>query len=249
MPSAWEQPGQATERRAPSGPARRRPTDSAPSRQIKDHAQAWFERWAGTYDRSLLNELIFFPAVRACQEELARWQAARGPRPYRILDAGCGTGTLLALTARDPLAELLVGVDYVPAMARQASDKFARCDAAGRLCVLRCDAERLALASASLDVVTCCNSFHHYPHQAAAINEFRRVLRPGGLLVLIDGFRDNVIGWVIYDVAVALIEKHVHHASWSELRALLAGAGFTSIRQRKANVLVPLLVTVAHAAP
>ncbi len=77
------------------------------------------------------------------------------------------------------------------------------------------------------------------------MREFRRVLRPGGMLILIDGFRDNVIGWVIFDVAVALVERMVHHASWSEVRVMLEQAGFNGIQQRKVNVLAPLLVSVA----
>ena len=84
------------------------------------------------------------------------------------------------------------------------------------------------------------------PHQAAVIHEFHRVLRPGGLLIMIDGFRDNVIGWVIFDVAVTLVEGHVHHAAWSEIRRMADDAGFRDLQQRKLNVLAPLLVTVAQ---
>ena len=94
--------------------------------------------------------------------------------------------------------------------------------------------------------MTCCNSFHHYPHQADAIAGFARVLRRGGILILIDGFRDNVIGWLIFDVFVEKIEKHVHHASWSECREMIDSAGFADLRQRKLNVLAPLLVNVAE---
>ena len=60
-----------------------------------------------------------------------------------------------------------------------------------------------------------------------------------------DGFRDNVIGWVIFDVAVASVEKEVHHAPWTEVRDMIHAAGFTTLRQRKMNVLAPLLVNVA----
>lgn len=107
------------------------------------------------------------------------------------------------------------------------------------------DSERLPFADESFDVVTCCNSFHHYPHQAAVIRGFQRVLRPGGLLVLVDGFRDNVIGWLVFDVGVALAEGKVHHAAWSDVRGMIQAAGFSTLRQRKLNVLAPLLVSVA----
>ena len=217
----------------------------APRHAAKQHAQSEFEKWAHTYDRSWLNEFVFFPSVRACQEEIVRWQAARGGGPYRMLDVGCGTGTLLSCVAADADAELLIGLDYTQEMVRRAAAKFGTSPQAGKLAALNADAERIPLASASVDVVTCCNSFHHYPHQAAAVREFRRVLRPGGLLVLIDGFRDNVIGWLVFDVGVALWERHVHHASWSEFRRMIDETGFARVVQRKLNVFAPLLVNVA----
>ncbi len=249
---------------APGTPATNRPATSdepaatravAPAAEVtaaereavKRHAQRHFEKWALSYDRSLLNEFVFFPSIRACQVEIARWQARRGARPYHMLDVGCGTGSLLSIMAADPLAERLVGLDYAHEMIKRAAEKFADSEYADRLFAVRADSERLPFAPGSFDVVTCCNSFHHYPHQAEAIRGFLRVLRPGGLLVLIDGFRDNVIGWVVFDVAVALVEKHVHHASWTEIKSMIEQAGFAELHQRKLNVLAPLLVNAAIA--
>lgn len=212
---------------------------------IKTIAKAQFEKWALSYDRSWLNEIVFFPSIRRCQEEIARWKLGREAALYRVLDVGCGTGTLLSLLARDPLCERLIGLDYAGEMVRRAAAKFAQAERSERLLAMNGDAERIPLRDASVDIVTCCNSFHHYPHQGAALHEFRRVLRPGGRLILIDGFRDNVIGWLIFDVGVETIEKCVHHASWSEVRAGLAAAGFTEVAQAKMGVLAPLLVSVA----
>lgn len=214
--------------------------------ETKRAAQSQFDRWALSYDRSRLNELVFFPSIRACQREIARWNSRRGTRPYRMLDVGCGTGTLLSLMSRDPLAERLVGLDYAREMVSRAAEKFAGSVSPGRLHAVQGDAERLPFPAETFDVVTCCNSFHHYPHQAAAVREFHRVLRPGGMLVLIDGFRDNAFGWVIFDLIVATAERNVHHASWREVREMLAAAGFGAARQRKMNVFAPLLVSVAE---
>ncbi len=213
--------------------------------EIRRSARLHFDKWALGYDRSWLNELVFFPAIRACQEEITRWQKPRGQRPFRLLDVGCGTGTLLMRLARRPDAELLVGLDYSPVMARHLTEKIAGSPQAGKLQVVVADSEHLPFADESFDVITCCNSFHHYPHQAAVLSGFRRVLRPGGVLVLVDGFRDNVIGWLVFDVAVALVEKAVHHAPWSNVRDQILAGGFSGLQQRKLNVLAPLLVSVA----
>lgn len=213
--------------------------------QVRATARTHFDRWALNYDRSRLNELVFFPTIRACQEEIYRWQQVRGGGPFRMLDVGCGTGSLVHIVAEQAEAEFLVGLDYSPVMVRHLTEKIAGSPRAKKLHAVQGDAERLPFARESFDVVTCCNSFHHYPHQAAVIQSFHRVLRPGGLLVLVDGFRDNVVGWVVFDVGVAFVEKDVHHASWSSIRDMIHTAGFATLRQRKLNVLAPLLVNVA----
>ena len=223
--------------------------------RVRGQARAEFDKWALSYDRSALNGIIFFPSIRRCLEEVTRWQSQRqgGPQPFRLLDVGCGTGTLLNLLSRDPLAERLVGLDYSPVMIRLAIEKLdARRqsaadpaqDAGAPPGFVVGDSERLPFADGTFDLVTCCNSFHHYPHQAAAVRSFCRVLRPGGRLILIDGFRDNLLGWMIFDVGVTLIEGHVHHAGWKELRGMMAGVGFREIIQRKLNVFAPLLVSI-----
>jgi ubiquinone/menaquinone biosynthesis C-methylase UbiE len=221
-------------------------SSSVRANDAKAQAHQQFEKWALSYDRSWLNELIFFPCIRACQEEILRWQAQRGPRSYSLLDVGCGTGTLLAVLSGDRLATKLVGLDYAPAMVERAQAKLDSAQSTAERAAVQGDAEQLPFEPESFDVVTCCNSFHHYPHQADAIKGFLRVLKPGGMLLLLDGFRDNVIGWVVFDVFVTGIEKHVYHVPWSEARAMLADAGFRDIRQRKMNVFAPVLVNVAH---
>ena len=44
---------------------------------------------------------------------------------------------------------------------------------------VRGDSERLPFESGAFDIVTCANSFHHYPRQDRAVAEMRRVLRAG----------------------------------------------------------------------
>lgn len=219
-------------------------TTQSSAAAAKEQAREQFEKWALTYDRSALNELLFFPCIRLCQEEILRWQAERDGRPYAVLDVGCGTGTLLSLLSQQPEAARLVGLDYSPAMVKAAAEKFAHLGE--RLEAVEGDAEHLPFEEGAFDVLTCCNSFHHYPHQRAAVAEFRRVLRPGGLLLLLDGFRDNWIGWTIFQLFVANIEGHVRHARWHEVRAMIEAAGFGDVRQRKMNVLAPVLVNVAR---
>lgn len=212
---------------------------------MKDRAKAQFERWAGSYDRSLLHHFLFRSSYVALMEEIAQWHAAQR-RPFRVLDIGCGTGELAAMLAHSPWPVQAVGLDYAPAMCRAAERKLHGLDAASRAAFAAADSEFLPFADASFDVVTCSNSFHHYPHQAAVVRGVRRVLRPGGRFVLIDGFRDNVVGWVTFDVIVSAIEKGVYHAPWPVIDGYFRDAGFTNIRRRKINFWMPLCITVGE---
>ncbi len=216
------------------------------SHAFKGNASRQFAAWARTYDRSILNFFLFRPSYLALLEELHRWRAEHRRR-CRVLDVGCGTGSFAGLVSAVGVDAEVVGMDFVPQMCAQARRKL-RGDDDG-VHFVAADSEHLPFSDASFDLVTCSNSFHHYPHQQAVVREFRRLLRPAGRVVLIDGFRDNVVGWVVFDVFIARIEGHVHHAPWKQVNQYFLDAGLTSIRQRKINLLFPALVTVGDAPP
>ncbi len=210
---------------------------------MKQAAHSEFSEWAHSYDRSLLNHFLFRPSYYAFIEEIVRW---RGPEdgPFDLLDIGCGTGTLAAMLMATALPVRVVGLDYAESMAQVASHKARQAKAEDRARFVRADSEHLPFAGGSFDVVTCSNSFHHYPDPAACV---RQVLRPGGRLMLIDGFRDNIVGWVTYDVIIGRVERPVHHATWSQMRGYFEAAGFREVTQRKINIFFPLLLTMGTA--
>ena len=100
------------------------------------------------------------------------------PGGARILDAGCGTGGFLAkLRAAHPQAELF-GLEYAEGAAQRAASKAGAHVATGTVNALPFpDASFNAVVS--LDVIC-----HDAVQEPAALAEFRRVLLPGGLLVL-----------------------------------------------------------------
>jgi len=209
--------------------------------RFKGQARTQFDEWAGRYDRSLLNYFLFGPSYLSMMKEIATWRKDR-PAPFDVLDIGCGTATLSRLILRTDWPATVIGLDFSPSMCIEASHKNSLDPK--RAATIAGDSEHLPFSDAGFDVVTCANSFHHYPHQQAVICEMRRVLRPGGTLVLVDGFRDNAIGWAVFDVVIAAIEHDIHHASWSEIHGLFSSAGFTNIRHRKSSILFPICTTV-----
>ncbi|MFQ5461215.1 MAG: class I SAM-dependent methyltransferase [Phycisphaerae bacterium] len=181
-------------------------------------------------------------------EELARWRRAH-KSPLRLLDVGCGTGSFARMMARTDEFVSVVGLDYSPSMCKEADAKRGSrgSDGGFDLHFVAGDSEHLPFEDQQFDVVTCANSFHHYPHQLNVIREMKRVLRTGGRLMLLDGFRDNAIGWFVFDVVIGSIEKQVHHAPWSDIRGYFTEAGFANITQRKTNVLFPAVCTMGDA--
>lgn len=98
-----------------------------------------------------------------------------------LLDLGCGTGAMLELILRELPGTRCVGLDLSPNMVRAAQGRLP-----GNVEIVLGDAEALPFCGGSFDVVVCSDSFHHYPSPGAVLAEVRRVLRPGGVLLLGD---------------------------------------------------------------
>ena len=212
---------------------------------MKDRALDEFERWAATYDRSLLRHFLFRPAYRVTMEEIAEWHAEH-PDPFRVLDIGCGTGELALLLARSGLPVEVIGLDYAPAMTQQANTKAQESGLGQKVKFLTGDSEFLPFAESSFDFVACANSFHHYPNQARVVSLVHKLLRPGGRFLLIDGFRDKFLGFIVFDVIIPAVEGKVYHAPASVIDGYFRDAGFARIRRRRFNFWMPLLATMGE---
>lgn len=201
-------------------------------------ANAEFDRWSRTYDRSLLQRFLFKPSHETLLEQIS-------DADEKLLDIGCGTGQF-AIAALFRFPKLRVwGLDLSAKMLDQGAERWAAF--ADRLQPVRGDSERLPFADGTFDVVTCSHSFHHYPRQAAAVGEMFRVLKPNGKLLILDGRRDGWWGWFIYDVCVTWVEGGVHHCSAGRFRQLYRNAGLGELKQIKRGWLIPYLLTVGHA--
>lgn len=151
--------------------------------------------------------------------------AVRGAE--RVLDAGCGTGhTALAFA---PLVAEVVAVDLTEAMLEQGRRLAAERGLANVAFQLG-DVEQLPFPDASFDIVTSRYSAHHYPRPWAALVEFARVLRPGGVLLLVDVVAPDDPTQDTFLNAIELLRdpSHVRDHSVAQWRAMFGVAGFTS---------------------
>ena len=158
----------------------------------KVQATLEFSRWSVAYDRSILQWLLFGPAHRAI---ITRLRTRSGEQPTAILDVGCGTGVFAARVAAALPRAMIWGLDLVAGMLAGGRERWQALH--DQVVPIQGDSERLPFPDGTFDVVTCANSFHHYPHQDRAVAEMYRVLKPGGRLFLLDGYRDGALG-VVY---------------------------------------------------
>jgi MPBQ/MSBQ methyltransferase len=116
--------------------------------------------------------------------------ASSGPVPVRVLDMGCGLGATLRSFARSLPQADLHGITLVPWQLEQGRQLNRDC-AEGRRITLRLgDYEHTAYPSASFDGVYALESSCYSPgaDKRAFLVEAHRLLRPGGRIVVADGF-------------------------------------------------------------
>lgn len=98
-----------------------------------------------------------------------------------LLDAGCGTGEMLAMFTKDCLGRKYTGIDLSENMIRVAQSKKLP-----EVQFVVGDCEELPFEADSFDVVTCSMSFHHYPNPEKFFRSLKSVLKPGGRFILRD---------------------------------------------------------------
>lgn len=146
----------------------------------KERIRHLYEQEAPIYDRAMrVAERLLLGGAREWVGTRARGE---------VLEIAVGTGRNLAYYAADVR---LTGIDLSPAMlaiARKRAAEMAR-DADLRLG----DAEQLEVADESFDTMVCTFSLCTIPNDAQAVSEMRRVLRPGGKLLLAEHVRSPVL--------------------------------------------------------
>jgi demethylmenaquinone methyltransferase/2-methoxy-6-polyprenyl-1,4-benzoquinol methylase len=139
-----------------------------------------FEGIAHRYD--LLNALLSLGIDRGWRREAVRVGLERGPND--ILDVATGTADLaIALRQAAPAARV-VGVDFAPSMLAVGRSKAARRGVEVTLEVG--DGTALAYPDGSFDLVTIAYGLRNFADIDAGLREFRRVLRGGGVLVILE---------------------------------------------------------------
>ena len=157
---------------------------------------------------------------------MAEWMAAfaaHAPtaRPLTVLDLGSGTGRFTPALA-DAFGGPVYGVEPSAGMRQVALD--------GRdhpaVTYLAGSADAIPLPDASVDLVLLYMVWHHVPDRAAAAAEVRRVLRPGGRVLMRSTFSDRMpdLAWHTYFPRATELEREIFPTS-AEVEREFAAAG------------------------
>jgi arsenite methyltransferase len=133
-------------------------------------------------------------------EQRARTRAALAPgKGEHGLEVGCGIGFLACEMAREVgVGGRIVGLDNSPDMIAAAKDRAQREGVSDRLEFVVGDAMQLDFSSAAFDFVVAVQVYLYVADIERALAEARRVLRPGGRLVIVDTDWDSCV-WLTGD--------------------------------------------------
>jgi ubiquinone/menaquinone biosynthesis C-methylase UbiE len=180
-----------------------------------------WNRSAPTYDK----QIAFFERVQFAGGR--EWLGARARG--RVLEVAIGTGRNLPYY---PVDVTVVGVELSRAMLDIARGRAADL---GRAVDLReGDAEELPFTAGSFDTVVCALSLCSIPHPARAIDEMKRVLGPGGRLLLLDHIGStwppvHAAQWLLERLTVRSAGEHLTRRQLPLVRA----AGFTIVEAER----------------
>lgn len=169
-------------------------------------------------------------------------QFAGVPSHGRLLDAGCGTGSLTLALAADPTVRAIHALDFekdfLTALRRRTDDP--------RVQLLQGDVCALPFADAAFDAVYSLLVLHFVSDPGRAVREMRRVLRPGATAAATVWAYGGLASWRLFWQTVLAHEQEVRACGLApgkrpltgegELRDAFERAGFAGIAETKLTI-------------
>ena len=159
----------------------------------------------------------------------------------RLIDLGCGPGTISVGLAAAVAPGALHGIDMEPSQIEMAS-AAAKAGGHGKAVFQVGDATDLPFEDASFDVAHCHALLNHAPDTQAVLAEVKRVLKPGGLFAAREVFGDSsfiepardlggISGATVWATFLKLLAANGGHPQMGrELKGAFVEAGFVNVR-------------------
>jgi len=147
---------------------------------------------------------------------------------FSILDVGCGGGrTMQKLAALAPEGKIF-GVDYSASSVSVARGKNAQLIKAGRVEVQRASVSQLPFPENKFDLVTAVETQYYWPDLVNDMQEILRVLKPGGVLIVIAESYKGAKFDIVQRPVMKLLRSTI--MSLTEQQELFVKAGYADVR-------------------
>jgi len=159
------------------------PTGTSTQQSSARAVREMFDSIAPRYD--LLNHVLSANIDRLWWWKTARKFRAILSRPDSVvLDICCGTGdmTMALLRYRPAIGQPILAADFAHQMLIRGNAKFVGLN----VVAIEADALQLPIANCSIDLIATAFGFRNLANYRAGLNEFNRVLRPGGSFGILD---------------------------------------------------------------
>ncbi|TVL64675.1 class I SAM-dependent methyltransferase [Brachyspira hyodysenteriae] len=120
----------------------------------------------------------------------------------KLLDIGCGTGYLINMLKKYKATAEFYGLDLSEEMINISKSKNIK-DAE----FILGSANKLPFNDNTFDIVTCIQSFHHYPYPDEAMKEVYRVLIKGGIYILSDTGVGGIAAWIDNNILFKIMKS------------------------------------------
>lgn len=177
-------------------------------------------RWIGRW---------FIRGMNVAHAALTEWGIGHVDigKGFTILDVGCGGGKAVARLAALAPEGKVYGIDYSAESVEAARRENADAIAAGRVAIEQAPVSHLPFPADHFDLVTAVETQYYWPNPVEDMREIRRVLKPGGrLVVILETYKGGRYAAVKGIVMKALMSAHL---TLDQHREIFSSAGFTNV--------------------
>jgi SAM-dependent methyltransferase len=171
----------------------------------------------------------FLQAMNVAHSALTDWGLGHVQigKSFTILDVGCGGGRTIAKLAALAPEGKVYGIDYSAESVAASRRENASAIAEGRVEIEQAPVSHLPFPDDRFDLVTAVETQYYWPHPVEDMREIRRVVKPGGrVLLILETYKGGRFGLVKGAVMKVLMSKHL---TLEQHREIFAAAGFSEI--------------------
>ncbi|HUZ93018.1 MAG TPA: class I SAM-dependent methyltransferase [Candidatus Paceibacterota bacterium] len=185
-----------------------------------------FRKWSLFYDSKIVRLLYFDRVQPYIVKELSLVLKNLQGKSLRCIDVACGTGEILCRLAGEFPDVSFVGVDLSDDMIDVAR---AKCGAMPNIQFVSANAIRLPFEDNFFDLSICTDAIHHFSVPEKILAELYRITNRTGWVFVADPAYDTLFQRIIVGTFGITLDKPIRYYPKKDLRAMIAGAGFSPI--------------------